>query len=279
MPLQASARVACLIAIAAAGVAGVGVAQEPKKGEPEDVNDLSLEVNALETLHSLRLSDAQLQKLRALAKEAAPKAAKRTPATASKEYRSKLSALRTALIEQADDRIDELNEELDDLRDSEKPTIDDGVDLTPAARKSAPAGIKLLTVRQTKDYLDVIGDDLSDPLIELVNALDGLRGLTGKEWKEKRDDRVETIVRLATGVDAARADKLSDRITVLLATAHGLTDAEFKAQQAKLEDDARMLIGELDSLQVMRNALEYSMAELLSNPRLLPAIDARLKHD
>ena len=154
-----------------AAIAGSPIYSQDEKDET-DLNDLSLEVNALSTIHSLKLTDAQMQKLR-LAKETAQKPGKRTPASASKDYREKLLALRTALIEQNDERIEELNDELDELRDKENPTVDDGVDLTAAARKRAPEALKLLRVQQVKDYLEVLGDDLGDPLAELARGARG----------------------------------------------------------------------------------------------------------
>jgi hypothetical protein len=260
-------------------VAAPGWAQDPDKktGEPEDLNDLSMEVAALQTLYQLKLDDDQLKKLRELAKGAGQKPSKRTPGTASKEYREKLSELRKALLDDADEQIDQLGEELDDLREAEKPAIDDGVDVTAAARKAAPAAVKLLRVRQLHDYLTVLEDDLNDPQAALVAALEAVREFTGKAWKEKRDELVENIVRLAAGVDAARAEKLTDMVTALLSTAHGLTEDEFKAQRPRLEETARQTIPSMDAFQVMRNSVEYSLAELLSNPRLIAVLEVRLK--
>lgn len=250
--------------------------QDAKKEDATDLNELALEVNALQSLYSLRLNEAQLQKLSTLAKETAQKPGQRTPATTSKEYREKLQALRTVLVDLADERIEELNEQLDDLRESEKPTIDDGVEITDAARKAAPALLKVLMVQQVKDYVESLGEGVVDPRTTLIDALASVRELNGRAWRERRDELVDQLVRLAAGVDADRAEKLSDQLTALLSTAHSLSDEEFKARKPKLEETARQLLGELDPFQVMRNAVEYSLAELLSNPRLRAAIDARL---
>jgi len=277
MHLQRSWRGLLLtLAIAASGTDPV-FAQETKPDDTPDLNELTLEVNALQALHPLNLSDDQLKKLRALAKETAQKPGKRTPAAASKDYREKLQALRVALLEQDDDRIGQLNEDLDDLRENEKPTIDDNVEMTPAARKAAPAAVRLLTVRQVKDSLEALGDDLSDPLSGFLDALESVRGLRGKEWRERREELVDNTVRLAAGVDVGKAEKLTDKLTAVLSTAHELSDADFKAQRAKLEETVREAIGDLDSFQVMRNAMEYSLANLLSNPQLTAALNARLK--
>jgi hypothetical protein len=265
-----------MVAAVAFGFADAGRAQDtPKKDDATDLNDVALEVNALQSLYSLRLNETQLQKLRALAKDTGQKTGSRTPAMASKEYREKLQALRTALVELADERIDELNEQLDDLRESEKPTIDDGVEITEAARKAAPAVLKLLMVQQLKDYAESLGEALVDPQTTLADALSSVRDLNGKAWRDRREELVDQIVRLSAGVDAARSEKLADQLTALLSTAHALSDEEFKARKPKLEEAAHQLLGDLDPVQVMRNAVEYSLAELLSNPRLQAAIEAR----
>ena len=88
---------------------------------------------------------------------------------------------------------------------------------------------------------------------------------------------VEKLTRLAAGVDLVKADKLTDQLNVLLSTAHAVTDEDFRLQRPKLEESARQLLGDMDALQVMRNAMEFALAELLSNPRLAAALDARFK--
>jgi hypothetical protein len=105
---------------------------------------------------------------------------------------------------------------------------------------------------------------------------DRLRRLKGKAWKQRRDDLVDDLVRLAADVDTTRAEKLTDHLTELLSAVHGLSDEEFKAQHPKLEESARRLLGDLDALQILRNSLEYPLAELLSNPRLPAALAAHV---
>jgi hypothetical protein len=262
--------VACVLA---------GPAQDCQQAEPADVNDLSLEVNALQTLHSLNLSAGQLRKLQGWAKETAEKPRKREAAKVSKEYRDKLLELRAALADGSDDdKIDQLNEELEELRNTEKPTLDDNVDLTPAARKRIPEALRLLKVQQLHAVLAGMGDELFDPLDRLLEQLPKTRELKGNEWKQRREEIVDEIVRLAAGIDSKKAGKLSDQLTALLSKAHGMSDAEFKAKRSELEKTARKLLGELGPLEVLRHAVEYELAELLSNPRLAAALEARLKN-
>jgi hypothetical protein len=63
----------------------------------------------------------------------------------------------------------------------------------------------------------------------------------------------------------------------LLIQVRALTEEEFKAQRPELEKMARAIVGDLSPLDVLRHALVQDLAELLSNPRLAAAIDARLK--
>ena len=98
-----------------------------------------------------------------------------------------------------------------------------------------------------------------------------------KEWKQLRVDVSEEVGNLTAGLDADKASKISDQVVQLLIQARGLKDDEFKKQQAELEKSARQIIGNVGALDVVRHVLERSLAELLSNPRLAMAIDARLK--
>jgi hypothetical protein len=249
-----------------------------QQAEEIDLNDLSLEVNALQTLYTLNLSDAQLRQLQKWAAQTAQKAQKREPAKASKEYRDKLLLLRAALVDASEvDKIDQLNEDLDDLRESEKPTFDDGVELSDNARKRAPEALRLLKVQQFNTYLASLNDGLADPLDRLLEELGKIRDVKGDAWKQRREEIVDEVVRLAAGVDSAKADKLVDQVTALLSQAHGMTDAEFNKKRPKLEKTARAFLGEISPLEVVRMAVERGLAELLSNPRLSVVLDARLK--
>src|SRR5438874_6542245 len=106
---------------AAWSVATDGVA----RGGELSLNDLSMEVAALHACHQLQLTPTQLETLRTLAKKTAPKSSGRDTATASADFRRTLIALRDALIQEDDELIDQPQEELDDLRDHEKPELEE----------------------------------------------------------------------------------------------------------------------------------------------------------
>src|SRR3954453_8052668 len=97
--------------------AGPGDDARPKSAAPS-LNDLSLEVVALQTLYLFKFTSAQVQALRKVARETAdPDGNPRPAAKASAGYRKALLSLRDALARADDgDLIADLQEEMDDLR-------------------------------------------------------------------------------------------------------------------------------------------------------------------
>jgi hypothetical protein len=251
----------------------------PSRADPadrEDLNALSLEVAALQRLHQLDVTSAQTEALARLAKRTAPKETERKPPNVSAKYRRTLLQCREALILGEDQRADDLGEELEELRDSDKPDLDDAVETTDEARRLAPRALKLLGTRQTANYLALYGDDLPDPLDDLLSALDKAHETDDKAWKDLRDDTVEEVGWLLGGLHAERVRKFSDQAGALLDRARGLSEKEYRAQKADLEKAARDL-ADVDPTVVLRHVLERDLAELLSNPRLPAALEARLK--
>src|SRR5262249_38734043 len=109
-----------IVVLASGPVVAQVVAQEPAKPAPSP-SEVSLEVNALQTLRQFKLNTSQMQKLQKWAKEtAAPERVR--DSKASKEFREKLGDLANALFDDNDEQIDQLNEQLDDLRQAEKPS-------------------------------------------------------------------------------------------------------------------------------------------------------------
>jgi hypothetical protein len=101
--------------------------------------------------------------------------------------------------------------------------------------------------------------------------------MSSDQWKEFRSDFGDEIARLVAGVDADKAEKISDEVIQLLIVARSLKDDEFKAQLPDLEKSAHKIVGDLGPVQVLQNVMENVLAALLSNPRLVAAIDARLQ--
>jgi hypothetical protein len=255
---------------------GADDARKAAKAEPDNLNDLSLEVTALQTLYQFRLTPAQLETLRKLAKETAPKSYAAKEVKASADLRKTLSTLRGALLAADEDQVTRLSDRLDEVMQKENFEPDE-VEVTEAAQRRAPEVLRLLSARQVAYYVSSDPGTIPDPLELLTDALGKVRKLEAQDWKDLRDDVSERVGLLLAGFDDARADKVSEDVVDLLIKARGLTDDEFKAQRKNLEKAARDIIGEVGPTDVLRNVLERALAELLSNPRLPAALDAQLK--
>jgi hypothetical protein len=267
-------------ALLLATLALVGVAAPPAKPAPakEDLNTISLDVQALQLLHQLDLTPAQLDALARLAGDTAGQLGDRKPAKASDKYRKLLADLRDAYLKDDDDRINELSDQKDELEDSESPDLNDDIDLTDGARKQTPSFIRLLSPRQVVSYLALYEDDLADPRGSLLDALDKSRTATAAEWKELREDLTDVVGWQVAGLDTDKADKINDKVGAFLDKVKALEDADFKAQRDDLEKEARNIIGDIGPTEVLRHVLEQDVAELLSNPRLPDVLAARLKN-
>jgi hypothetical protein len=253
----------------------------PRAAPPDNkssLNDLSLEVAALQGLRLFQMTPAQMKRLRRVAAETVDDTGARQPAVASQDYRRALVDLRNGLAGGADDdRITELQKKLDSLADDETPELDDGIEITDAARQQTPRLLQELSASQVAAYIASYGDDFPDPVEGVVNALRRVRGLKDEEWKQLRGELSEDVGRLVAGLDFERGGKISDQVVQLLIQARALKDDEFKKQKPELEKSARSLVGQTGPFRVIQNTVELSFAELLSNPRLVAAIDARLK--
>jgi hypothetical protein len=255
-----------------------GTADEPKADKEQSINEISLEVQALRSFYTLKLTDEQLKQIAKFANETAEPAHKRKMVKVDDEYRKLLTNLRDALIAaDDDDKIGDLEEELDQLPEKDKPDLDDSYDVTKGARKRAPEVIKGLTVQQLASYYGSIADDVQEPLTQLTGALESVRGLEGKEWTDKRDEVADEVAWSVAGLDVTKADKIRDKVVVLLTKAHSLEQDDFKAKKADLVKEATTLAGDVGPDTLLRHHAEHTVADLLSNPRLEAAIKARLK--
>jgi ribosomal protein L10 len=252
--------------------------EEPKSTSPATLNQLILEVSALQILHNLNATPAQLQQLRKLAKETQSKDADLKPGKSSDKFRATLLEMHQALLESKNpDQIDKLSEKLDSLREEEKPELEDDVDLTESARQRAPEALRLLGAPQVAAYLSGLVGDIGDPRARLVEALNQVRTMSHDQWTAFRGNFGDEIGRLIAGVDSEKSDKISDQVVQLLLVARSLKEAEFKTQRPDLEKTALKIVGDIGPFQVLQNVMENVMATLLSNPRVSAAIDARLQ--
>jgi hypothetical protein len=242
------------------------------------LNTLSMEVNALQALGQFQLDKGQLERIQKFGEESAQKERTRQPAKASKEYRDKMVALRKALQDAKDgDLIEKLNDEVDALHEKEKPTLDDRVDITDAARKRATEAYRLLKPGQIAAYLGRIAESVADPLDRLLDATEDVREMKDDEWKAQGNEIADDISRIAVGLDAVRSKRVSEQVSAFLARARGLSKVEFQKQQGELEKAARKIVGDIPAEVLLRNQVELDLATLISNPRLPQASRAMIK--
>jgi hypothetical protein len=251
----------------------------PEPPEPETpVHEVSLEVQALRGLYQFHLTPEQMRWLRELAKETSQPERDRGKAKASADFRRTLVSLRSAFVADEDDeRIGGLEDQLDQLAESEDPQIDDAVEVTAAARRRAPEVLRRLKPTQLADFLAARAGEVYDPEDRLVESLEKVRGMDREEWKATRDTLADDLGWALAGTDAARAGRVADQAVGLLSRARGLTEDEFKARREELEKEARALSAQATAEEVLRHLAERAVAQLLSNPRLDAALRARLK--
>lgn len=245
---------------------------------PTDMNDLSLRVAVLELLRDWDLTPEQLKALRPLAVECAQKSA-RTPGKSTDALRTALTSLYGQLVqaEPDDDKVAALQDQIDDLRDDEAVDLDDEVEMTDAARRRAPDVVRLLKTGQLAAYIAAHVDEVTDPTEALVEGLDTIRESDPAEWESDRDDILDDVVTLSAGLDPAAGKTVAAQAKALLDRAHGLSDADFEAKKAELEQAAHKAVGDVSAMQSLGHWVEREVAEMLSNPQLVPAIDAMKK--
>lgn len=246
------------------------------KNGAADLTALHLEVTALETIHQLQLTRAQLDQLARIAPTTAHKGPLGRPATASDDYQKALKDLRDALVEEDEDHITDLSVALDELREKEEPDFAE-VEITDAAGRQTAALLRGLSARQVMSYLAEFADEFPDPLEKLTDTFDEIRKESDKDWEALRDEVAGQVAWLVAGLDRPAEDRLRPRVKELLARVRKMKDDEYTARKAELDKAAQALIGNVGPTDVIRHFTERSLAELLSNPRLAVAVEALRK--
>lgn len=251
----------------------------PLRAAPQaSVLDLSLDVQALRILYLLHVTPEQIQEMLKIAKENAQPDREREQPRVSNGYRRALADLREALIaSKDDDKIEELEDRLVELSDSEEPEVDDEVRVTAAARRQVPEILRLLRPAQLANYLGSISEEVGDPQERLVAALEQVRSAKNDDWKSTCDELADDLGWLLGGLESRKSKAIRDEITALLTKTHNLSDEEFAKKRSELEKEARQVGADVAATDVLRHAIERALARLLSNPRLSVALEARLK--
>jgi hypothetical protein len=252
-------------------------AEEPTKGGKATPSELALEINVLRTLYYLQATTEQAETIRKLAKDTAGPAKKRKKSKVSAEYRRLMEEVRDALVEDDEERVETLEDQLEEKSITETPEIDDSVEITDAARKRAPKVLRLLRAHQAAGFFGMHADQIADPGERLQEALAKVRGWKLDEWQEQRDALGDELGVLVAGVDREKFTKARDAVIDLLARARTMKDDEYETQRGELEREAKKLTAQLGPTDVLRHFLENALAEMLSNPRLEVALRARAK--
>lgn len=240
------------------------------------LQELSMEVTALQTIHHLQLSREQMQALRKICTQTADKPA-RAAGKNNDKVRQALVSVRDAFLKpEKDEQILDLLEKLDAVREQEKFELSDDFEITDEARTQAPRVLRMLSARQVAVYAASLADELPDPLENILDALGRVRGLNAEKWKELRDIMRDETGKLLAGLDVDKADEIGNKVVQLLIVARGLSEEDFKKQQPELEQKARDIVGGVGPTEVIKHVMEQQLAELLSNHRLAAALDARL---
>jgi hypothetical protein len=246
------------------------------ESDKEDINNIHLEVTALETMNHFKLTRHQLEQLRKLATSMTRKAAPARALEVGDEFHKTLAELRDALIGDNEARVAALTAALDELREKENPEFPD-IEITAEARKRTPEVLQGLGARQVMGYLSDFSEEFPDPRDKLDEGFDAIRPLNGKEWEELRDETAGQVAWLIAGLDAVAESRVRQRVVALLNRVHPMKDEEFSAKQEELSKQVDEIVGKVGPIDVIRHFTERSVAELLSNPRLKAAVEARLK--
>jgi hypothetical protein len=219
-----------------------------------------------------------MRHLQKMARDVAQPDRDREKPRVSDGYRRLLADLRDALVaDEDDDRIEKLEDRLTDLTEAEDPQLDDEVRVTAAARRRAPDALRLLRPNQLAVYLGAAAEEIGDPQERLVAGLAEVRSAKSDDWETTRDELAEDLGWLLGGLDAARSKAFRAEAAALLTRAHALTEEEYEKQRPGLEKEARQVGADVGPANVLRHAAERTLARLLSNPRLGPVLEARLK--
>ena len=152
--------------------------------------------------------------------------------------------------------------------DAADPEVSDSV------RKQAPAATALLSLSQLASYVAANEDDISDPLEQMMDALDQLADKpAADEYAGIRSELVSEVSVLVAGLDKAAQETVAKRVGEWLDGAHGADASSLDAKRGSYERSARQIVGKLDAFHALRNWMQREMATLLSNPALPAAID------
>lgn len=252
-----------------------GAAQAGARSDA-DLSALSLEVRALTTLAALDLTPDQLEQFTKAAAEVPAEERSRRKGAGSERFQKALTALRSALLAQDEDRIDAASDKLTEIAEAESPKLDDEITASAATHAKAAALASILTFRQVGDYIAGLDDDVRDPVENLLSAFDDIREASESDWRALRDQVADDVGWMLRGPTSGPRSSVRSDAAKLLERVRTLSADEYRTARPELEAAARQLAQGVGPTDVIRHLLEHDFAELLANPRL-PAALAALK--
>jgi hypothetical protein len=245
-------------------------------------SDLALEVEALRAMDDLQITTSQLDQFRDAYASAhgfnntqvadvrdidSAAADNRACQTTLVRLRESLLKGDPAGVEQGEKDLARLEEE---LQISLTPRIMPG----PIAQRSAVKLLSQFSGRQIADYVARHNEEVSDPAEVLIAALTQCRGMKAGDFQLFKLDVATQVSELVAGVGSRTKGTIEIRAMNLLQMAHALDDDDFAGQRSNLEDEARE-VAKVDSSTALQHWMEWEIAQLLANPKLLLTMSDR----
>jgi hypothetical protein len=249
-------------------------AKREAKPHATDANLLSMELKALRILRDLEATPHQLSEIARAAKTTAGSLGKREPAKASEAYLDVLKQMRHAMLAKDEDGIEKLRTQIDEIEGKEPPDLDDEVEITDGAEIEAVRLLSILSPRQVITYAQGLDEDFPDPVQLIVDGLEEGRGLKNDEWQNARNKIAEEVGWLVCGFEGEKASKMADQVSGWLDQRHSA-----EAKPGNRVAEIRKLIGKPGPVVLLKNVMEHTLAELLSNPQVEQAAKDCLRHD
>ena len=247
--------------------------KEVKPG-PADANLLSMELKALRILRGLEATPHQLSEIARTAKTTVGSPGNREPAKASGAYVELLAQMRHALVVNDEDKIEKLRTQFDQLEEKTPPDLDDEVEITDGAEIEAVRLLNIFSPQQIVAYVQSLEDEFPDPVELILEGLQEGRALKKEEWDTARNKLAEEVGWLVCGQQGDKASKLEEQVSTFL--------DQKRAEEGKAgnrEAEVRKLLGSPGPIVVLKNVMEHTLAELLSNPQAVRASRDCLRQD
>jgi hypothetical protein len=248
----------------------------PKKGPkpaPADPNVLSMELKALRILRGLEATPHQIVEIGRAAKKTAGKPGQRESAKVSDPYVEAMVQMRRALVGNDTDKIEQLRTQFDQLEEKSPPDLDDQIEITDGAEIEAVRLLNIFTPQQVIAYAQSLEDDFPDPVQLIREGLEEGRSLKNAEWETARNKLTEEVGWVVCGSQGDKATKLEEQVSAFLDQKHGQAPAGIR------EAEIRQLVGSPGPVVILKNVMEHTLADLLSNPQVYRAAGDCLRHD